>query len=96
MVLAADVCSVQGAVELLETWFNVDKQASFQVIITDELAPPASLNTTHVQFVLHFVASTLEPPVRRERNQAITSTHRIIREDEEREEPGKRIVVPAG
>ena len=100
LVMSADVCSVHGALELLESWFNVDKQASFHVIITDDSSPPASLKTSHAQFVLHFVASTLEPLVRRrERNPAITSTHPIVRDredDEDQQEPRERIVVPAG
>ena len=58
---SGSVPTVQEALEQMDTWFALCPDATFQLVVSSDAAPPETHSTHSRHLALHFVATALEP-----------------------------------
>lgn len=53
--------TVQEALDQMDAWFALCPEATFQVVVSSDAAPPEDFSTHSRHLALHFVATALEP-----------------------------------
>ena len=58
---SGSVLTVLEALQQMETWFALCPDATFQLVVSSDAAPPETHSTHSRHIALHFLATALEP-----------------------------------